>query len=133
MLMKYYATRLERLVNNMSNLTKKLLNLNLRKNRIRSKVSGTAERPRLSVSISNKHVSAQIIDDVKQVTLVASTTVGTKQTGSITEQAAFIGADIAKKAKKAKINAVVFDRNGRLYAGRLSAFAEAARKEGLGF
>ena len=133
MLMKYYATRLERLVNNMSNLTKKLLNLNLRKNRIRPKVSGTAERPRLSVSISNKHVSAQIIDDVKQVTLVASTTVGTKQTGSITEQAAFIGADIAKKAKKAKINAVVFDRNGRLYAGRLSAFAEAARKEGLGF
>ncbi|NCQ54508.1 50S ribosomal protein L18 [Candidatus Saccharibacteria bacterium CG11_big_fil_rev_8_21_14_0_20_41_19] len=117
----------------MSNLTQKLVNLKLRKNRIRSKVSGTAERPRLSVSISNKHVSAQIIDDVKQVTLAASTTVGTKQTGSITEQAIFIGTDIAKKAKKAKINSVVFDRNGRLYAGRLSAFAEAARKEGLGF
>lgn len=133
MLMKYYATRLERLVNNMSNLQKKLLNLGLRKSRIRAKISGTAERPRLSVSISNKHVSAQIIDDVKQVTLVASTTVGTKQTGSITEQAVFIGTDIAKKAKKAKINSVVFDRNGRLYAGRLSAFAEAARKEGLGF
>jgi len=133
MLTKYYATRLERLVNNMSNLQKKLLNLGLRKSRIRAKISGTAERPRLSVSISNKHVSAQIIDDVKQITLVASTTVGTKQTGSITEQAVFIGTDIAKKAKKAKINAVVFDRNGRLYAGRLSAFAEAARKEGLGF
>jgi len=133
MLTKYYATRLERLVNNMANLTKKILNLSLRKNRIRSKISGTTERPRLTVSISNKHVSAQIIDDVKQKTLVASTTVGTKQTGTITEQAAIIGADIAKKAKKAKINAVVFDRNGRLYAGRLSAFAEAARKEGLGF
>ena len=117
----------------MANLTKKILNLSLRKNRIRSKISGTTERPRLTVSISNKHVSAQIIDDVKQKTLVASTTVGTKQTGTITEQAAIIGADIAKKAKKAKINAVVFDRNGRLYAGRLSAFAEAARKEGLGF
>ncbi len=117
----------------MSNLTKKLLNLGLRKNRIRAKISGTTERPRLTVSISNKHVSAQIIDDTKGATLVASTTVGTKQTGTITEQAAFVGADIAKKAKKAKINAVVFDRNGRLYAGRLSAFAEAARKEGLGF
>ena len=117
----------------MSNLTKKLLNLGLRKNRIRAKISGTTERPRLTVSISNKHVSAQIIDDTKGATLVASTPVGTKQTGTITEQAAFVGADIAKKAKKAKINAVVFDRNGRLYAGRLSAFAEAARKEGLGF
>ena len=117
----------------MSNLTNKLVNQGLRKARIRAKITGTALRPRLSVSISNKHVSAQIIDDEKRKTLVASTTVGTKQTGTITEQAAFIGADIAKKAKKAKINAVVFDRNGRLYAGRLSAFAEAARKEGLGF
>ena len=117
----------------MTNLAKKLLNQGLRKSRVRAKISGTAERPRLSVSISNKHVSAQIIDDVKQKTLVSSTTVGTKQTGTITEQATFIGEDIAKKAKKAKINTVVFDRNGRLYAGRLSAFAEAARKEGLGF
>ena len=105
----------------------------MRKNRIRSRVSGTETRPRLSVSISNKHVSAQIIDDVKQTTLVSSTTVGTKQTGSLTEQAAFVGADIAKKAKKAKINSVVFDRNGRLYAGRLSSLADAARKEGLEF
>jgi len=117
----------------MSNLTKKLLNRNLRKNRVRAKVSGTAERPRLSVFISNKHVSAQLIDDVASKTILASTTVGTKQTSSISEQAAVIGADIAKKAKKAKINAVVFDRNGRKYAGRLSAFADAARKEGLEF
>ena len=117
----------------MANLAKKLMNQGLRKARVRAKVSGTAERPRLSVTISNKHVSAQIINDVKQATLVASTTVGTKQTGNITEQAAIIGAEIAKKAKKAKINAVVFDRNGRKYAGRLSAFADAARKEGLEF
>ena len=117
----------------MTNLAKKILNKGLRKGRVRAKISGTATRPRLSVSISNKHVSAQIINDIKQHTLVASTTVGTKQTGAITEQAAFIGADIAKKAKKAKINAVVFYRNGRRYAGRLSAFAEAARKEGLEF
>jgi large subunit ribosomal protein L18 len=117
----------------MANLAKKLLNKSLRKNRVRSKVTGTAERPRLTVTISNQHVSAQIIDDVKQHTLAAATTVGTKQTGSIAEQAAIVGADIAKKAKKAKINAVVFDRNGRQYAGRLAALADAARKEGLEF
>jgi large subunit ribosomal protein L18 len=117
----------------MSDLAKKLLNKSLRKNRVRSKVTGTAERPRLTVTISNKHVSAQIIDDIKKHTLAASTTVGTKQTGTISEQAAFVGGDIAKKAKKAKINAVVFDRNGRQYAGRLGALADAARKEGLEF
>jgi large subunit ribosomal protein L18 len=117
----------------MANFAKKLLNKTLRKNRVRSKVTGTAERPRLTVTISNSHVSAQIIDDVKQHTLAAATTVGTKQTGSLTEQAAIVGADIAKKAKKAKINAVVFDRNGRQYAGRLAALADAARKEGLEF
>ena len=117
----------------MANFAKKLLNKSLRKNRVRSKISGTAERPRLTVTISNMHISAQIIDDVKQHTLASATTVGTKQTGTMTEQAAFVGAEIAKKAKKAKINAVVFDRNGRQYAGRLSALADAARKEGLEF
>lgn len=117
----------------MSDLAKKTLNKNLRKARVRAKVQGTAERPRLTVTISNKHVSAQIIDDIKQHTLVASTTVGTKQKGTITELAAFVGSDIAKKAKKAKITTVVFDRNGRQYAGRLSALADAARKEGLEF
>lgn len=117
----------------MADLAKKLLNKSLRKGRVRSKVSGTAERPRLSVTISNKHVSAQLIDDVAQKTLVASTTVGTKQAGTMTEQATFVGGDIAKKAKKAKITTVVFDRNGRQYAGRLSALADAARKEGLEF
>ena len=117
----------------MSDLAKKLLNKSLRKNRVRAKVSGTAERPRLTVTISNKLVSAQLIDDVKGHTLAAATTVGTKQTGSISEQAAVIGTDIAKKAKKVKITKVVFDRNGRQYAGRLQALADAARKEGLEF
>ena len=117
----------------MNDLAKKLLNKSLRKNRVRSKVSGTAERPRLTVTISNKHISAQIIDDVKQHTIAAATTVGAKHTGSLSEKAAIIGTEIAKKAKKAKINAVVFDRNGRQYAGRLSALADAARKEGLEF
>lgn len=117
----------------MANLAKKLLNKSLRKNRVRSKVTGTAERPRLTVTISNKHVSAQIVDDVKQHTMAAATTVGSKQTGTMSEQATFVGSEIAKKAKKAKINAVVFDRNGRQYAGRLAALADAARKEGLEF
>lgn len=117
----------------MSNLAKKLLNRGLRKNRVRAKIVGTTDRPRLSVSISNKHVSAQLIDDVKQRTIVSSTTVGAKQAGTITEMAAFVGTDIAKKAKKAKISKIVFDRNGRLFAGRLSALADAARKEGLEF
>lgn len=115
----------------MADLAKKLLNKSLRKNRVRAKVSGTAERPRLTVTISNKHVSAQLIDDVAAKTIAASTTVGSKQEGSIKEQAAFVGTDIAKKAKKAKIEKAVFDRNGRQYAGRLSALADAARKEGL--
>lgn len=117
----------------MSALDKKLVNRSLRAARVRAKVSGTAERPRLTVTISNKHISAQLIDDVKQHTVAAATTVGSKQTGTMTEQAAVIGADIAKKAKKAKITTIVFDRNGRKYAGRLAALADAARKEGLEF
>ncbi|RKW02053.1 MAG: 50S ribosomal protein L18 [Candidatus Saccharimonas sp.] len=114
-------------------LALKKQNLALRKGRVRAKISGTAERPRLTVTISNLHVSAQIIDDIAQKTLVSATTVGSKAKGTKTELAAKIGAEIAKKAKKAKINTVVFDRNGRQYAGRLHALADAARKEGLEF
>ena len=117
----------------MSALDKKLVNRSLRAARVRAKVSGTTERPRLTVTISNKHVSAQLVDDIKQHTVAAATTVGSKQTGTMTEQAALIGAEIAKKAKKAKITAIVFDRNGRKYAKRLAALADAARKEGLEF
>ena len=104
-----------------------------RANRTRAKIHGTAERPRLSVNISNKHIIAQIIDDDKGTTLAYATTVGSKDKGSKTELAAKIGSEIAKKAKKAKIEKVVFDRGARLYAGRLSALADAARKEGLEF
>lgn len=117
----------------MANLDKKIVNRSLRAARVRAKVSGTAERPRLTVTISNKHISAQLIDDVKQHTVAAATTVGSKQTGTMTEQATALGTDIAKKAKKAKITTIVFDRNGRKYAGRLAALADAARKEGLEF
>lgn len=108
-------------------------NIALRKNRVRSTVSGTAERPRLSVTISNMHVSAQLVDDVAGKTLASATTVGTKAKGTMTEKAAVVGKDIAAKAKKVKVTAVVFDRNGRRYAGRLKSLADAARKEGLEF
>lgn len=117
----------------MANLAHKLLNLRLRKARVRATVRGTAERPRLSVTISNLHVSAQLIDDDKGHTLASSTTVGKKATGTMAEKCAAIGAEVAKAAKKKKITKVVFDRNGRQYAGRLKALADAARKEGLEF
>lgn len=117
----------------MAHAIKKQLNKALRKARVRAKITGTAARPRLSVTISNLHVSAQLIDDEKQHTLASATTVGTKVTGTMAEKAAGVGADIAKKAKKAKITTVVFDRNGRQYAGRLKALADAARNEGLEF
>lgn len=116
-----------------SSLAKKLLNRSLRKARVRSRIHGTAERPRLTVTISNVHVSAQLIDDVAKNTIASATTVGTKATGTMSERAAIIGTEIAKKAKKAKISHVVFDRNGRQYAGRLKALADAARQEGLEF
>ena len=117
----------------MAEQSRKLLNRGLRKARVRAKITGTAERPRLSVVISNTHVSAQLIDDVKQHTIAAATTVGTKQAGTMTEQSALVGTEIAKKAKKIKVTQVVFDRNGRQYAGRLKALADAARKEGMEF
>ncbi len=111
----------------------KAQNRSLRKKRVRAKIVGTTERPRLSVRISNKNVSAQIIDDSVAETLASATSVGKKATGSLSEIAAQVGADIAKAAKKAKVSKVAFDRNGRQYAQRLKAFADAARKEGLEF
>ena len=104
-----------------------------RAKRTRASMHGTAERPRLSVHISNKHVIAQIINDDEGKTLAYATTVGSKITGSMTEKAATIGTQIAKSAKKVKVSKVVFDRGSRLYAGRLAALADAARKEGLEF
>ena len=115
----------------MGKVIQKLASRLLRKNRIRARVIGTAERPRLTVFISNQHVHAQIIDDAAGHTLASSTSVGEKITGNMAEKAAWIGADIAKKAKKAKVENVVFDRNGRKYHGRLKALADAARQGGL--
>ena len=104
-----------------------------RSNRTRAKLHGTADRPRLTVHFSNLHITAQIIDDDKKVTLAYATTVGAKLKGTKTEKAAKIGEEIAKKAQNAKIKKVVFDRGSKLYAGRMAALADAARKEGLEF
>ncbi len=104
-----------------------------RANRTRAKIHGTAERPRLTVKISNLHIIAQIVDDDAKKTLAYATTVGSKLKGTKTEKCAEIGKEIAEKAKKAKISKVVFDRGANAYAGRLSALADAARKEGLEF
>jgi len=117
----------------MGDFEKKTVNKTLRKGRVRAKISGTTERPRLTVSISNRHINVQLIDDIKRHTIASSTTVGTKLSGTFIEKAASVGTDIAKKARKAKIDTVVFDRNGHKYAKRLSALADAARKEGLKF
>tara|TARA_B100000378_G_C17802476_1_gene327893 strand:- start:165 stop:509 length:345 start_codon:yes stop_codon:yes gene_type:complete len=100
--------------------------------RIRAKVSGTAEKPRLSVYRSNLHISAQIIDDVKAETLVSATSKG--QAGKTFKERAFnTGKAIAEKAQKAGIKQVAFDRGGFLYTGRVQALAEGAREGGLSF
>lgn len=115
-------------------LAHKLHNRAQRHSRVRAVVSGTAQRPRLSVHVSNLHVSAQLIDDTAGKTLAQVSTVGQKTVkGTMTEKAAWVGTEIAAKAKAAKIKQVVFDRGGKLYHGRVAALADAARKAGLEF
>jgi len=108
-----------------------------RHRRIRVKVSGTPERPRLAVYRSNKHIYAQVIDDTKGVTLLSASSVDPelkdKISGGNVEGAKAVGALVAQRAKKAGIEAVVFDRGGNIYHGRIAALAEAAREGGLLF
>ena len=111
----------------------KLSNLKLRKNRVRAKVNGTAEKPRMSVFVSGANITVQLIDDANGKTLASASTIGKKMSGTLTEKAEKIGAEIAAAAKKIKITKVVFDRNGRKYSQRLKALAESARKGGLEF
>ena len=107
-----------------------------RHKRIRKDLSGNADRPRLNVFRSNANITAQIIDDEKGVTLVSASSLEKElkiANGGNVEAAKLIGAEIAKRAKKAKITKVVFDRGGYLYHGRVKALAEAARENGLEF
>ena len=104
--------------------------------RVRAKVSGTPEVPRLNVFRSNQNIFAQIIDDTKGTTLVSASSIDKDlklANGSNIEAATKVGELIAKRAKEAKIKKVVFDRGGYLYHGRVKALAEAARENGLEF
>jgi large subunit ribosomal protein L18 len=106
------------------------------KRRIRKVISGTPERPRMTVFRSNKQISVQIVDDVAGKTIVSATSlikeISEKKINK-TEQAQLVGAVIAEKAKAAGIERVAFDRNGYLYHGRVKALADAARNGGLNF
>ncbi len=110
-----------------------LQQLNRRRARVRARVTGTPERPRLSVRITLRHIVAQLVDDTTGRTLAYVTTIRSDAKGNMTERAIWAGEQIATHAKKAKISRVVFDRGGRIYHGRLHALAEAARKAGLEF
>jgi large subunit ribosomal protein L18 len=110
---------------------------NRRHYRVRKKVSGTAERPRLAVFRSNKHITAQVIDDRTGRTLAAASTVekDLRQTGGTGNKAAAtsVGRLVAERAKAAGVTSVVFDRGGFLYHGRVAAVADGAREAGLEF
>ena len=101
--------------------------------RIRSRVSGTAKRPRLSVFRSNRYMYAQLIDDIKGVTLASASDIAVSSKKTKVERAQEVGAMLAENAKKMKITKVVFDRGGFSYRGRVQALADAARKAGLEF
>ena len=106
--------------------------------RIRAKITGTTESPRLAVYRSTKHIYAQIIDDVKGVTIVSASSIdkelkSTLSHGGNVESAKVVGETLAKKALKAGVKDVVFDRGGFLYHGRVAALADAAREAGLNF
>ncbi|MEC0093972.1 MULTISPECIES: 50S ribosomal protein L18 [Paenibacillus] len=106
--------------------------------RVRKKITGTVERPRLNVFRSSKHIYAQLIDDVAGVTLVAASTVDKELSEGITnganvESARKVGELVAKRAKDKGYASVVFDRGGYLYHGRIQALADAAREAGLEF
>lgn len=103
------------------------------KTRVRGKVSGTSERPRLSVFRSNKQIYAQIIDDESGRTLASASSLKMQTEGTKKEIAAMVGQEIARAALASGIESVVFDRNGYLYHGRVKELADAARNGGLKF
>jgi len=101
--------------------------------RIRKKIKGTAEKPRLAIYRSNKAIYAQLIDDINAHTIAAASSIECGATGAKVEQAKAVGKLIAEKASSSNISAVVFDRGGYLYHGRVKALAEGAREAGLAF
>lgn len=103
------------------------------KARVRGKISGTQEKPRLTIFRSNKQIYAQLIDDIAGRTLASASSLKLEMTGSKKEIAAKVGDEIAKAATEAGISTVVFDRNGYLFHGRIKELADAARKGGLKF
>jgi large subunit ribosomal protein L18 len=114
----------------------KVLKRRVRQTRIRAKISGTPNAPRLSIFKSNKYIYAQLIDDSSGTTLAHSSGKSIKantKTQTKTEQAKLVGADIAKQAVSKKVKEVVFDRGGYIYTGRIKALADAAREAGLKF
>jgi len=112
---------------------KKLNRKELIKKRVRSKIFGSSDRPRLAIKITNRNVIGQLIDDQAGRTLVYSATTGLKamQHKSLSQKAQWVGEDIAAKAKLAKINKAVLDRGTKIYHGRIKVLAEAARSKGL--
>ena len=115
----------------MSDTNKQAANT-MRARRVRNQISGTAERPRLSVRISNRNITAQIIDDAAGSTL-AAVDGSTLKLSTRAQQAEEVGKSIAVKAKQAKVKQVVFDRGAKRYHGQLKVVADAARKSGLEF
>ncbi len=109
----------------------KIANRRQRAGRVRSNIHGVATKPRLSVSISNRHASAQLIDDSKSVTICSASTVGTAAKGSMSEKMQVIADELVGKAKKSKIEEAVLDRGYRSYHGRIKVFADAVRSAGL--
>ncbi len=117
----------------MSRLATKRTVATRRTAKVRTTIASNSSRPRLSVDISNTHISAQIIDDASHSTLAYATTKGKKTSGTMTEKAELVGKEIAQKATKAKISKVVFDRGSHKYHGRVKALADAARQAGMEF
>ncbi len=116
----------------MSTINRKVVRRRVRA-RIRKKISGTAERPRLAVFFSNQHVYAQVIDDTKGRTLCAACSKALGLSRANVDTAAKVGEEIAKKSQSVGVKEVVFDRGGFLYHGKVKSLADAARQAGLQF
>ena len=122
----------------MNKFKAKQAGLKRRQRRVRAKIFGTAERPRLAVHRTNAHIYAQIINDAEAKTICSASTIdpefrATGKVGSNKEAAEFVGELVAKRALEAGVTTVTFDRGGRIYHGRVKALADGARNAGLQF